>query len=120
MLLSAFAVYSCKDDDNSYSESADRLIRPQFRTRYTVSAGSSDPDLCALRGRNTIFLSWSLVNGATGYEVKVSTQQKVSGGEEAWEKPENVLNTYTLAAISIIAFLSSKKALSVSSISIYS
>jgi hypothetical protein len=98
MLLSAFAVYSCKDDDNSYAESADRLIRPQFRTRYTVSAGSSDPDLCALRGRNSIFLSWSLVKDAAGYEIKVSTQQKVNTGEEAWENPENVLQTYTLDA----------------------
>lgn len=98
MLLSAFAVYSCKDDDNSYSESADRLMRPQFRTRYTVSAGSSDPDICDLRNRNTIFLSWSLVDNATGYEIKVSTQQKVNTGAEAWEKPENILYTYTLGA----------------------
>ena len=98
MLLSAFAVYSCKDDDNSYAESADRLMRPQFRTRYTVSAGSSDPDLCALRNRNSIFLSWSLVDGAEGYEIKVSTQQKVNTGEEAWEDPANVLYTYTLEA----------------------
>lgn len=97
-LLTAFTVYSCKDDDKSFSESADRLMRPQFRTRYTVSAGSSDPDLCALRNRNSIFLSWSLVDDAAGYEVKVSTQQKVSGGEEAWENPDNVLYTYTLAA----------------------
>ena len=98
MLLTAFAVYSCKDDDNNYAESADRLMRPQFRTRYTVSAGSSDPDVCALRGRNSIFLSWSLVNGATGYEIKVATQQKVNTGEAAWETPENILYTYTLAA----------------------
>ena len=98
MLLSAFAIYSCKDDDNGYSESADRLMRPQFRTRYTVSAGSSDPDLCALRGRNSIFLSWSLVDGASAYEIKVSTQQRVNTGEEAWENPDNVLQTYTLEA----------------------
>ena len=98
MLLTAFTVYSCKDDDNDYAESADRLMRPQFRTRYTVSAGSSDPDLCALRNRNTIFLSWSLVDGASGYEVKVSTQGRVANGEEAWENPDNVLQTYTLAA----------------------
>lgn len=98
MLLTAFTVFSCKDDDLSFSESADRLIRPQFRTRYTVSAGSSDPDICALRGRNTIFLAWSLVDGATGYEVKVSTQQKVANGESAWENPDNVLYTYTLDA----------------------
>jgi len=98
MLLSAFTVYSCKDNDNSYSESADRLIRPQFRTRYTVSAGSSDPDICALRGRNSIFLSWSLVNDATAYEIKMSTQQKVNTGEEAWENPDNILETYTVAA----------------------
>lgn len=98
MLLSAFAVYSCKDDDNSYSESADRLMRPQFRTRYTVSAGSSDPDICDLRNRNTIFLSWSLVDNATGYEIKVSTQQKVNTGAEAWENPDNILYTYTLGA----------------------
>ena len=98
ILLSAFAVYSCKDNDNSYSESADRLIRPQFRTRYTVSAGSSDPDLCALRGRNSIFLSWSLVNDASAYEIKMSTQQKVNTGEEAWENPDNILETFTVAA----------------------
>lgn len=98
MLLSAFAIYSCKDSDDDVSASADRLMRPQFRTRYTVSAGSSDPDLCALRGRNTIFLSWSLVDDAAGYEIKVSTQQKVNGGEEAWETPGNVLYTYTLDA----------------------
>ena len=98
MLLTTFAVFSCKDDNNGYSESADRLIRPQFRTRYTVSAGSSDPDLCALRGRNSIFLSWSLVNGATGYEIKLSTQMKVNTGEEAWENPDNIIETYTLAA----------------------
>ena len=98
MLLTVFTVFSCKDDDDNVSASADRLIRPQFRTRYTVSAGSSDPDLCALRGRNSIFLSWSLVDDAAGYEVKVSTQQKVSDGEEAWENPDNVLYTYTLEA----------------------
>lgn len=98
MLLSVFSIYSCKDDDPSYPESADRLMRPQFRTRYTVSAGSSDPDICALRNRNTIFLSWSTVNDATGYEIKVSTQQKVNTGEEAWENPDNILFTYTLPA----------------------
>jgi hypothetical protein len=98
MLLTAFSVYSCKDDDDSYSASADRLIRPQFRTRYTVQAGSSDPDLCALRGKNSIFLAWSLVDGASAYEIKVSTQQKVNTGEEAWEKPENVLYTYKVDA----------------------
>lgn len=90
MLLSTFAIFSCSDDD-SFSASADRLMRPQFRTRYTVSAGSSDPDLCALRGRNTIFLSWSKIRDAVGYEIKVSTQGKVANGEEAWENPENVL-----------------------------
>ncbi len=98
MLMTAFTVFSCKDDDEGYLASSDRLIRPQFRTRYTVSAGSSDPDLCALRGRNSIFLSWSMVNGASGYEIKVSTRGKVANGEEAWENPDNVLFTYTLAA----------------------
>ena len=98
MLLTAFSVYSCKDDDDSYSASSDRLIRPQFRTRYTVQAGSSDPDLCTLRGKNSIFLAWSLVNDAAAYEIKVSTQQKVNGGEEAWETPENILYTYKVDA----------------------
>lgn len=98
MLLTTFAVFSCKDDDDKVSASADRLMRPQFRTRYTVSAGSNDPDLCQLRNRNTIFLAWSLVSDASGYEIKVSTQQKVANGEEAWENPDNVLYTYTVAA----------------------
>lgn len=92
MLLSSFAIFSCSDDDMGLaSENADRLMRPQFRTRYTVSAGSSDPDLCALRNRNTIFLSWSKVRDAVAYEIKVSTQGKVANGEEAWENPDNVL-----------------------------
>ena len=91
MLLSTFAVFSCSDKDNEVSASADRLMRPQFRTRYTVSAGSSDPDLCAVRNLNSIFLSWSLIQDAEAYELKISTEQKVSKGEEAWENPENVL-----------------------------
>ena len=91
MLLSTFAVFSCSDKDNEVSASADRLMRPQFRTRYTVSAGSSDPDLCAVRNRNSIFLSWSIIQDAEAYEIKISTQQKVNAGEEAWENPDNIL-----------------------------
>ena len=98
MLLSTFAIFSCSDDDNLASENADRLMRPQFRTRYTVSAGSSDPDICDVKGLNTIFLSWSKVRDAVGYEIKVSTQQKVAGGEAAWENPDNILFTYTVPA----------------------
>ena len=98
MLLSTFAIFSCSDDDNLASENADRLMRPQFRTRYTVSAGSSDPDICDVKGLNTIFLSWSKVRDAVGYEIKVSTQQKVANGEAAWENPDNILFTYTVPA----------------------
>ena len=91
MLLSTFAVFSCSDKDNEVSASADRLMRPQFRTRYTVSAGSSDPDLCAVRNLNSIFLSWSIIQDAEAYQLRISTEQKVNKGEEAWENPENVL-----------------------------
>ena len=89
-LISTFAVFSCSDSDD-VDASADRLMRPQFRTRYTVSAGSSDPDLCECRNLNSIFLSWSMINDAESYEIKMSTQQKVSGGEESWENPDNIL-----------------------------
>lgn len=98
MLLSTFAIFSCSDDDNLASENADRLMRPQFRTRYTVSAGSSDPDLCEVRNLNSVFLSWSKIRDAYAYEIKISTQQKVANGEEAWENPDNVLIDTILSA----------------------
>lgn len=90
MLLSVFAVFSCSDDDN-IDASSDRLMRPQFRTRYTVSSGTSDPYLCEVRNINQVFLAWSKVDGAESYEIKMSTERQVSTGEEAWENPDNIL-----------------------------
>lgn len=91
MLLAGFATYSCSDDDKGGDSSYDRLMRPAFRTRYTVSAGTSDPYLCEVRSINQIFLAWNKIEGAAGYEIKMSTYSRVNSGEEAWENPDNIL-----------------------------
>lgn len=90
MLVAPLAIFSCSDDDN-IDASSDRLMRPQFRTRYTVSSGTSDPYLCEVRNTNRVFLAWSKVNDAVKYEIRMGTQQKVSGGAEAWENPDNLV-----------------------------
>lgn len=88
-LLSTFAVFSCsdKDDENSGGPDSNRLMRPTFRTNNTVAAGSNDPYLCKVVGLNSIQLYWSTVQGATGYQIKVSTNQSVAGSEENWNNP---------------------------------
>lgn len=91
MLLAGFATYSCSDNDNSFDSSSDRLMRPAFRTRYTVSAGTNDPYLCEVRNINQIFLAWNLIKDAEAYEIKMSTYSRVNSGEEAWENPDNIL-----------------------------
>ena len=41
--------------------------------------------------RTILYLSWSTIQDAEAYQLRISTEQKVSKGEEAWENPENVL-----------------------------
>ncbi len=96
MLLSTFAVFSCSDD-YTIDASSDRLMRPQFRTRYTVSAGTSAIDLCQVKNINQVFLAWSKVDGASAYEIKMSTESKANSAEK-WEMPENMLLDTILAA----------------------
>ena len=96
MLLSTFTVFSCSDDD-TIDASSDRLMRPQFRTRYTVSSGTSAIDLCQVKNINQIFLAWSKVDGATSYEIKMSTENKANNAEK-WEMPENMLLDTIIAA----------------------
>ncbi len=96
MLLSTFAVFSCSDDDN-IDAASDRLMRPQFRTRYTVAAGTSAIDLCQVKNINQVFLAWSKVDGASAYEIKMSTENKANSAEK-WEIPENMLLDTIIAA----------------------
>lgn len=96
MLLSTFAVFSCSDDDN-IDAASDRLMRPQFRTRYTVAAGTSAIDLCQVKNINQIFLAWSKVDGASAYEIKMSTENRANSAEK-WEIPENMLLDTIIAA----------------------
>lgn len=96
MLLSTFAVFSCSDDDN-IDAASDRLMRPQFRTQYTVAAGTSAIDLCQVKNINQIFLAWSKVDGASAYEIKMSTENRANSAEK-WEIPENMLLDTIIAA----------------------
>lgn len=94
-LLAAFSTYSCSDkEDDSYVETSGdlgRLVRPMFRTRYTVTNGSNDPYLCTLVGGengNSIQLYWSRVDGAKGYQLRMSANQSVAtGNTEKWDNP---------------------------------
>lgn len=91
-LVATFATFSCSDkDEEGYSASSDRLVRPIFRTNLTVSNGSNDPYLCKLVGGengNSIQLYWSRVNGAKAYQLRASTNQSVAtGNTEKWDDP---------------------------------
>ena len=77
-LVATFATFSCSDkDEEGYSASSYRLVRPIFRTNLTVSNGSNDPYLCKLVGGengNSIQLYWSRVNGAKACEGESGDQ----------------------------------------------
>jgi len=82
-VLSAFGLYSCSDDDkvSGADEDTNRLISPTFRTNNTVIGGSNDPYLCKVVGLNSIQLYWSTIEGASGYQIRVSTNQSVATGD---------------------------------------
>ncbi len=85
-LLATLGTFSCSDkDEASYEASSDRLMRPIFRTNLTVSNGSNDPYLCKVVGLNSIQLYWSRIEGATGYEIKASTNQSIANAPENWD-----------------------------------
>ena len=91
-LFATFATFSCSEkDDDGYSASSDRLVRPIFRTNLTVANGSNDPYLCRLIGGengNSIQLYWSRVDGAAAYQLRASTTQSVAtGNTEKWDNP---------------------------------
>ena len=95
-LLATFTTFSCTDkDEASYEASSDRLMQPIFRTRLTVSNGSNDPYLCKTvsgnHGNNNVQLYWSRIEGATGYQIKVSSLTGMANGApESWDDPTKV------------------------------
>ena len=87
MLLTAAVFTSCKDDD-TVSEDLNRIEMTMFRVNETTGAGETDPYRCQIINLNTAQLRWYTVDGAYGYRIKWANQNKVSGGQEAWEETE--------------------------------
>ena len=90
-LLTTLSFYSCKDDDNnSSSETSDRLFRPMFRNDNSTNKGSNDPYNTVITDYNTANLYWYIVDNAVGYEIMWTTPVSyVADGENAWQQTLN-------------------------------
>ena len=102
MLLATATIYSCKDSDNSYSTNVEREMMTMFRTHENtgISDANAYPYYCRMEPNgdknNQIHLYWFGVKDCAGYEIKMSVQSMVAGGEEQWENPDNVLQTWKI------------------------
>lgn len=87
MLLSAFCVTSCKDDDNVGTDTnTDRMFMTMFRKDANTGEGDDDAFNCKATG-NSVFLCWYTVQGCAGYEIKYGVITS-SDGQSAWEAVE--------------------------------
>jgi len=102
MLLSTAVFYSCKDSDDSYSTNVEREMMTMFRTQENtgLSNDAAYPYYCRMEPNgdknNQIHLYWFGVKNCAGYEIKMSVQSLVANGTEAWENPDNVLQTWVI------------------------
>ena len=87
MLLTSCAFFSCSDKDDANSEDLNRMNMTMFRIEENTGI-SSDPYASQIVNLNTAELRWYTVEGAYGYRIKWASQNKVSGGQDAWEETE--------------------------------
>lgn len=98
--FSALTVSSCDDDDDA-GMSTDRQFMTMFITDNTRGKGTDYPYNCGLDAAyphgNTIHLYWYGVKDCAGYQIQMATQNKVSGGADAWASiqgtPDLLLDT---------------------------
>lgn len=87
MMLTAFCVTSCKDDDDAGTgTNTDRMFMTMFRQDLTAGEGDDDDFNCRAND-NSVFLCWYTVNGCAGYEIKWGVITS-SDGQSAWEAVE--------------------------------
>lgn len=91
--LASLGVYSCDDDNEVQSfddGNIDRMFTPLFRFDNNTNKGDNDPHGCRVDSINTAYLAWYGVDGAAGYQIRMSTVSLV-GNPEGWDIPENIL-----------------------------
>lgn len=91
--LASLGVYSCDDDKDLKGideGNIDRMFTPLFRNDNNTGKGDNEEYACKIDSLNMACLYWYGVNGASGYQIRVSTVSLV-GNPEGWLVPENIL-----------------------------
>lgn len=87
MMLTAFCITSCTDDDDAgMGTNTDRMFMTMFRHDQNTGEGEGDDFNCKVND-NSVFLCWYTVNGCAGYEIKWGVITS-SDGQSAWEAVE--------------------------------